>query len=272
MILFRAIAYAFSLMLMAPQVAVAQRADDIRSLTREIEALKAGQATILKELRELKGALQQEAQAAAPTIQVQPANRAAAAVPEVIDTPVNVGGAPFKGDANAKVTVVEFTDYQCPFCSRHMRQTWPQLDRDFVQTGKAKFVLRDLPIEAIHPQAFKAAEAAFCAERQGKFWEMHDVLFANQSALERRDLSAHAKAIGLDVVSFDACLDSGAGAARIRQDIADSGKAGARGTPIFYIGLTDPGSGQVRAVRLIRGAHSYATFKETIDGLLSPGK
>ena len=250
--------------------AMAQPAADIRSLTREVAALKDGQAAILKELREIKGAIQQEQAASVPSIQVQPAaSRPSANVPEGVDLTIDIAGAPIKGDKNAKVTVVEFTDYQCPFCSRHFKQTWPRLEQDFVKTGKAKFVLRDLPIEAIHPLAFKAAEAAYCAGGQGKFWEMHDHLFTNQSALDRKDLSAHAQAIGIDVPSFDKCVDSGAGALKIRKDIADSRNATARGTPIFYVGLTEPGGNQVKAVKIIRGAHDYATFKEAIDGLLS---
>jgi protein-disulfide isomerase len=182
---------------------------------------------------------------------------------------VPIDGAPARGDARALVTLVEFTDYQCPFCSRHFRQTWPQLERDYVGTGKVRLVLRDMPIEAIHPLAFKAAEATSCAAEQGKFWEMHDRLFTNQSQLARPDLSAHAQSLGLNVKLFDECLDSGKAAPNIRKDVADSAQAGAKGTPIFFLGLTQPGSSEFKAVRVIRGAHPYATFKEAIDGLLA---
>ena len=255
----------------------AQPANDLQALKSEVEALKNSQATIIKELQEIKGIIREASQPAAPTVptvSVQPSNRnnppASPSVPEIVDLKLDIGAAPVKGDASAKVTVIEFTDYQCPFCSRHFRQTWPRLEQDFVNTGKARFVLRDLPIEQIHPLAFKAAEAAVCAQAQGKFWEMHGQLFRNQSALDRKDLSGYAKAVGLDVTAFDKCVDSGTNAARIRKDIADSRAADARGTPIFYVGVTDPKSNQVHVTRIIRGAHSYATFKETIDGLLSP--
>ena len=261
----------------AGSAAFAQPASDLRSLGREIEALKAGQAAILKELQELKAVVKEQNEPPVPTVTVQPSTRgttppAPPQVPEIVDMVVDIAGAPVKGDGSARVTVVEFTDYQCPFCSRHFKQTWPRLEQDFVNTGKARFVLRDLPIEAIHPQAFKAAEAAYCAGKQGKFWEMHDQLFNNQSALNRRDLSAHAQALGLNLTAFDQCVDSEAGAAQIRKDVADSRQAGARGTPIFYVGVTDPNSNQLRVTRIIRGAHSYATFKETIDALLSSAK
>ena len=97
-------------------------------------------------------------------------------------------------------------------------------------------------------------------------------MFDNQSALARTDLSAHAQSLGLNVAAFDKCIDDGTGASRIRQDVADSEKAGARGTPIFYLGLTEPDTGTIRAVRVIRGAHPYALFKETIDSLLASAR
>ena len=260
----------------AASAAFGQGTADLRTIGREIDALKAGQAEILKELQELKGLLKEQPTPAVPTVTVQPGNRGnaapaqtAPAVPEIVDMKLDIAGQPMMGDQNAKVTVVEFTDYQCPFCSRHFRQVWPRLDQDFVKTGKARFVLRDLPIDAIHPQAFKAAEAAYCARSQGKFWEMHDLLFVNQSALGRKELTRYAELLKLDIAAFDKCVDSEAGAAKIRKDIADSRQAEARGTPIFYVGLTEPGSNSLRAVRIIRGAHSYATFKDTIDELLS---
>ena len=277
MVNLKVLGFAAVVAMAAASFTFAQPASDLRSLGREIEALKTGQAVILKELQELKAALREKDEPTAPTVTVQPSNRGAPAaaaplVPEIVDMVVDIAGAPAKGDRNAKVTVVEFTDYQCPFCSRHFKQTWPRLEQDFVNTGKARFVLRDLPIDAIHPQAFKAAEAAYCAGRQGKFWEMHDQLFNNQSALGRRDLSAYAQTLGLDLRAFDQCVDSEAGAAQIRKDVADSRQAGARGTPIFYVGVTNPNSNELRVTRIIRGAHSYATFKETIDGLLSSVK
>ena len=248
------------------QTGLAQSGDDVRALGKEVEALKAGQSAMQKDLQEIKSLLQgaQAAPAAAPA--------RAPATPEVVDFVLSVEGAPVKGEKTAKVTVVEFTDYQCPFCSRHFRQTWPQLEQDYVKTGKAKFVLRDLPLEAIHPQAFKAAEATYCAGAQGKVWEMHDRLFANQGALARKDLSAHAQALGQDVAAFDSCVDGGTAATRIRKDMAESEKVGARGTPIFFLGLTEPNSSQVKAVRVIRGAHPYAAFKEAIDSLLASAK
>jgi len=258
--------------LVLAQSAAAQSGDDLRALGKEVEGLKAGQAAIQKELQEIKSLLRTPPAAPPAAPQVTPQAARAPTTAEAVDLVLNVEGAPFKGEKGAKVTVVEFTDYQCPFCSRYFRQTWPQLDQDYVKTGKVKFVLRDLPLEALHPQAFKAAEATHCAAEQGKYWEMHDRLFANQGALGRKDLSGYAQALGLDVAAFDKCVESGKGAERIRKDVADSDKAGARGTPTFFLGLTEPNSSEVKAVRVIRGAHPYATFKEALDSLLASAK
>jgi protein-disulfide isomerase len=250
--------------LLVAQSVWAQSGNDMQALSKEIEALKAGQAAMQKDLQEIKSLLQQ----AAPAARTPPGPPA----PEPVNVVLDVEGSPVKGDKAAKLTLVEFTDYQCPFCSRYLRQTWPQLERDYVKTGKMKLVLRDMPLESIHPLAFKAAEATHCAGKQGKFWEMHDLLFANQNALARKDLSTHAQTLALDVAAFDQCMDSNSTAPRIRTDLADSEKAGARGTPTFYLGLTDANGTQVKAVRIIRGAQSYASFKDAIENLLASAK
>jgi protein-disulfide isomerase len=125
----------------------------------------------------------------------------------------------------------------------------------------------DFPLESIHKFAFKAAEAARCAGEQGKFWEMHDRLFANQTSLE--PAKPHAEAIGLDVPKFEGCLSAGKYAEAIRKDMADGEKAGVTGTPIFFLAYTDPTSSKVKTVVRLSGALSYAAFKAEIDKLLA---
>ena len=131
-------------------------------------------------------------------------------------------------------------------------------------------MLRDLPLEPIHPFALKAAEATHCAAEQGKYWEMHDRLFANQREISRPDLSKHAQALGLNVSAFDQCLDTGKSTARIRKDVAEAEKLQATGTPTFFVGLTD-GNTQIKGTRIV-GAVPYQTFKEAIDKLLASQK
>jgi protein-disulfide isomerase len=233
----------------------AQSGDQLGALKKDVEALKDGQAAMLKELQEIKALLH---------------GRPAAAEPQ--NVVFGVDGHPAKGDKGAKLTLIEFSDYQCPFCGRYFRETLPQLQKEYVETGKLRYVFRNFPIESIHPQAFKAAEAAQCAGEQGKYWEMHDRLFGNQSALAPADLPGHARALGLDVAKFEQCLESGQIAASIRQDQADGQKAGVRGTPSFFLGLTTPAGEAVRALRMIQGAQPYAAFKEAIDSLLAAQK
>ncbi len=145
----------------------------------------------------------------------------------------------------------------------------PKIEKEYIETGKVKYVFRDFPIKQLHPNAFKAAEAANCSAEQGKYWEMHARLFANQRALGPEDLSGHAEALGLDLSKFQPCLASGKYTAEIRKDIADGGKAGVRGTPTFFIGLTEPNKTTIKVHKVIRGAHPYSRFKEAIEGLIS---
>ena len=233
-------------------LAFSQSSRELSELKREIEALKVGQTAIQKDVTEIKNFILQRAPAPPP--EAQPV--------------VSIDGGAIKGDKTAKVTLVEFTDYQCPFCSRHFRDTMPQIDNDYVKTGKIRYVLREFPLEAIHPLAFKAAEAASCSGEQGKYWEMHDRLFANQNALAAEQLAGHAEAVGLDAGKFKTCLESGKYTAKVRKDLADAQKAGVTGTPTFFIGLTDSKGSEIKAVRKIVGAQNYAAFKDAIDSLL----
>ena len=148
----------------------------------------------------------------------------------------------------------------------------PQLEKDYIQTGKVKYVIREYPIESIHKQAFKAAEAARCAGDKGKYWEMHDKIFANQGAMSPKDLVDHAQTLGLDVASFQQCLDSGRYAAKVRKDLGDANLAGVRGTPSFFLGLTEPNDSKITAVRSIRGAESFSGFQAIIDSVLGEQK
>jgi len=150
--------------------------------------------------------------------------------------------------------------------------TLPQIERDYIKTGKVKYVFRDLPLVSIHKQAFKAHEAANCAGDQGKYWEMHNQLFANQKKMRRKDLSAYAEAIGLKLSVFEGCLDTGKHEKEIRKDIASATDAGIRGTPTFLLGYTESDPSKVKAVRMLRGAQPYRQFKQAFDQLLASEK
>lgn len=240
-----------------PHIGFTQTSEELKALRKEIETLKQGQSAIQKELQEIKSLLR---------------GRVAAPPPKPQNVVLSVKDDVFKGDKNAKLTLIEFSDYQCPFCARHFRETIPQLEREYIATGKVKYVFRNFPIESIHPQAFKAHEAANCAGEQGKYWEMHDRLFANQKTLGLKDLPTHAQSLELDLARFQQCLESGRHAAKIRSDLADGQKAGVQGTPTFFLAVTDPNDTNLKALRVIRGAQPYAAFKQAIDSLLAAQK
>ena len=182
---------------------------------------------------------------------------------------LSLDGVPSLGDEKAPIAIVEFSDYQCPYCGRHANQVLPQIVKDYVNTGKIRYFLRDAPIEAIHPQAFKAAEAAHCAGDQSKYWEMHDRLFKNQQLLAVNELPAHAAALGLNVSKFQQCLDDGKYDAQIRKDIDDALKYGARGTPTFFVGRLDRQGSDKNAITTLSGAQPILSFQRTLDQMLS---
>jgi protein-disulfide isomerase len=163
---------------------------------------------------------------------------------------------PSKGPANAKVTIVEFSDFQCPFCSRAV-PTIDKVMKDY--DGKVRLVFRHFPLE-IHPMAEKAAEAGACAADQGKFWQMHDKMFGDQQKLAVDDLKAAAKDIGLDSAKFDKCLDTGEKKAAVQSDQKAGTEAGVNGTPAFFVNGV-----------FINGAVPYEQFKEAMDRELVKG-
>jgi protein-disulfide isomerase len=179
----------------------------------------------------------------------------------------SVADAPALGRADAPVTLVEFSDFQCPFCGRFFATTFPALKRDYIDTGKLRYVLRDYPLDQLHPNARRAAEAAHCAGAQGKYWEMHDVLFHNQGALAPPQLAQYARAVGVDGAVFDQCVSSGQYAPEIERGLTDGAAAGVQGTPGFVIGrITAADTVEGTA---IRGAQPVETFRRLIEQWLT---
>ncbi len=166
------------------------------------------------------------------------------------------------GDEDAEVTIIEFSDYQCPFCERFWSQTLPQIKTQYIETGKVKFVYRDLPLVSIHPNAQPAAEATECVRDKGgdkAFWQMHDKIFGNQQALSVQNLKAWAKELGYDISS---CLDSGEFASEVQKDMQDAAAAGGQGTPYFVIVGSD-GKGTA-----LSGAQPFTSFQTAIEAKL----
>ncbi|MEM5797447.1 MAG: DsbA family protein [Candidatus Aenigmatarchaeota archaeon] len=183
---------------------------------------------------------------------------------------VSVDDDPGKGDKNANVIVIEFSDFQCPFCRRFYTQTLPQLEEEYIKTGKVYFVYRDFPLDSIHPGATPAAQAAECADEQGKFWEMHNKIFDEQNKqgqgtvqFSNDDLKKWASELGLNIQKFNQCLDSGKYAQEVQKDFQDGVAVGVSGTPTFFIGNSKDG------YTSIVGAQPYSVFKQVIDSYLT---
>lgn len=220
------------------------QSQEVETLRREIETLKLQQAQMAEELRRLQQAMG-----------VRPA-----ALP--------IGTAPSRGSASAPLVLVEFSDYECPFCIRHFTQTMPEIERDYIATGKLRYVFMDFPIDQLHPGALKGHEAARCGGEQGKFWEMHQRLFTPAGTHGPDQMKALASQVGLDRAKFDACLDSGKMQAPVRASVDRASQLGADGTPQMYLGVADA-SGSFRIIRSIRGAVPYSQIKGIIDELLT---
>lgn len=175
---------------------------------------------------------------------------------------VEVGTLPPLGDKDAPVKLIEFSDMQCPFCRSYFTGAYPQIKKDYVDTGKVAIYFRHYPL-SFHPAAQKSGEALECANEQNKFWELHDLMFEKQQALDPSggtveyttdDIKTWTAELGLDMTSFNECLDSGKFAEKVTSDMADGTAAGVSGTPAFYVNGTP-----------LVGAQPYESFKAIID-------
>ena len=176
---------------------------------------------------------------------------------------------PIIGNPNAPITIIEFSDFQCPFCARFHVQTLPLLLEEYIEQGKVKLVFRDFPIQSIHPNALPAAVAAECANEQGQFKAMHDMLFDNQNQWSKQEtdvalsiFTQYATEIQLDQNTFDSCLTSGKYIEEIRNDLEDGRSYDVTGTPGFFIGNDDIGYVE------LKGAQPFESFKKVIDAQL----
>ena len=182
---------------------------------------------------------------------------------------ISIDNDPIIGNPDAPITIVEFSDFQCPFCARFHTQTLPSILDEYIEQGKVKLVFRDFPIQSIHPNALSASVAAECANDQNKFRGMHDALFENQNnwnKLETVDalsmFSQYASGMQLDEELFDSCIISGKHISEIKKDLDEGRDYGVSGTPGFFVG-----NDQIGFVEL-KGAQPFESFKKIIDAQL----
>ena len=183
---------------------------------------------------------------------------------------VSIDDDPIRGDPDAKITIIEFSDFQCPFCARFHVQTLPLLLDEYINSGKANLVYRDFPIQSIHPNAMPAAVAAECADEQGEYWEYHDILFENQNQWNKLDteevilmFNQYSEQIGLNQEQFENCLTSGKYLSEVRNDLNDGREYGVTGTPGFFVGNQEIGYVE------LKGAQPFESFKKVIDAQLA---
>ena len=183
-----------------------------------------------------------------------------------LTTKISVDNDPIIGNPDAPITIIEFSDFQCPFCARFYSQTLPLIYQEYIEPGKVKLVFRDYPIQSIHPNAVPAAVASECANEQGKFKEMHDMLFEKQNEWSSQETTValslfgqYATKIQLEQEVFDSCLTSGKYIEEIKKDLDDGRDYGVSGTPGFFVG-----NDQIGYVEL-KGAQPFDSFKKIID-------
>ena len=187
----------------------------------------------------------------------QPSAAPPAAPAPIVDVEQLLDDDAVKGDKNAPVTIIEWSDYECPFCARFYSDTYKQIDEKYIKTGKVKLIYRDFPL-SFHQQAQKAAEAAECAGEQGKYFDMHDKLFEDGVVGGTTTFKQYAKEIGLDTSKFNTCLDTGAMASEVRKDFVDGQQAGVQGTPGFIVNGN-----------LVSGAQPFSVFEQIIEAELA---
>jgi protein-disulfide isomerase len=212
--------------------------------------------TIINELRQIRRLLEKQPAAAAPT---------APAAPEKVR--LKLGAENAIGRSDAPVVMVEYTDYQCPFCNRFTTTTFPELKKSYIDTGKLRFVTRDLPLP-FHQHALKAAQATRCGGEQGKFWQLKDVLIRNSDRLTPDLITALAREAALDMTAFKTCMESDRHLAEIRESSAAAQGIGINGTPSFVVGRMN---GEYLDGVVVVGAQPIGAFAPLIDELLAKG-
>jgi protein-disulfide isomerase len=238
-----------------------------KCLTAEQEAAAKSDAmtkeqadAIVAELKQIRQLIEkQQAQLA----RAVPPTPAAPAPPEKVQ--MNVGNGWYAiGRADAPVTLVEFADFECPFCKKFHTDAYSELKKNYIDTGKVRFVSRDLPLE-FHPFALKAAEAARCAGDQQKYWELRDALYSNAAPPNDEVITKAVEALLLDKSAFQSCLASEKYKADVQKDATEAAALQISGTPTFVLAKT--AKDKLDGVRIV-GAQPFVTFRNAVEGLL----
>ena len=230
----------------------------LQSIRRDMDELIRGQIELQKEVQDLKTMLQGNPACGQPT-------PAAAPPPNAV---IDIAGAPVKGNERAPVTVVEFSDFQCPFSAKFNAEMFAQLEQDYIATGKVRYVFRNFPLVNMHPLARPLAIVARCAAEQNKFWQLRGQLFANQAALTNdAAVVEQAKKAGLDAAALQKCMADTKTGDAVTKEMNEASAAGVSGTPTFFIARTEPSGTKVKPVRMMVGVQTYDALKQAIDAV-----
>ena len=216
----------------------------------------------LSEVRQELKALKEEVRGLKQELANKPAAR-----PASKGAPLDIDGAPFIGEEDAEYAIVEFSDYQCPYCRRHFNQTLPQIEQNYVSSGKVKYVMKQFPL-GFHAEARGASIAALCVDRlkPGNYWQVHKSIFAGETELAIDSYRELAGKLNINPDNYNSCLQDPEVAARVDQDMREGESVGVSGTPAFYIGkIVD---GKVVDGQLVTGARPYSSFVNVLDRLL----
>jgi len=227
-------------------------------LKKEIEELKQGQKALQEDLKMIKNLLVQGN---------KPFQKPSPPQANVSDVEFELGNNPEKGSESAPLVLVEFSDYQCSFCARHVRETYPEIYKKYINTGKIRYALLDNPLP-FHNMASEAAEAAHCADEQGRFWDMHDKMMSDPDSVN--DLNAIASSLGLDMQKFGSCMEEKKYAGKVSSNISLAKKLNIKAAPGFVIAASNPDDPQkVKGISFILGARPFAQFQKEIDQALA---
>jgi len=248
--------FACSVILLNMNLFSQESASDIRGF---LEELQRNQQEMRLELQEIKSLLERLPLPKTPAAAPQPIN--------IKDVEFEIGDNPVLGNGNAKVILIEFTDYQCNFCGRYVRETLPQILTEYVDKGVLRYAVIDQPL-AMHQHAGKAAQAAHCAADQGKFWEIHELMMNQQNSLS--DPSFYARSLDLNIPEFENCLATEKYRERVQGNIALARSLGITGVPGFIIGLVDTQNpGGIKGISSIRGALPFSNFQKEIEAAIA---
>jgi protein-disulfide isomerase len=245
---------AFTILFAAP--AFTQSEADYKALKQQLdvlksdmESLKRQQGAIIQQLVEMQRMLAQQKAASNPTI--------------------DLTGAPETGSKDAKIAMVEFTDFWCGFCARFAKTTLPELMKEYVSTGKVRYYVKDFAAQ----RGPKVSEAAHCAAEQGKYWQLHDKLFENYGKYSDTELSEYVQQTGADPTIFQKCVESARYSKLVSDSMEQGSTAGVEGTPTFMLGTIDPADPtKLKSVRTIVGAQSVEQFRAAINAVIESSK